>query len=1384
MCFTGQREPPVKGELTGEPSVWTLMKHGLRPLTLQMTYPYGSLPAPKVSPTHRLSICEVQLTTDDRGLATVPVLVTHCPPPASNLDLHTAIMRAVHYGALISCTVEAAKPVGTSLFKEDIALRPLVGDAIFEPTPSTEHFCFIIIPVSTAYTTGNAINKFVKNSSATYNNCSKSSAADASPISEAKFLTNTLGGYVGESIITHKGPRVIQNMDSWIPPWIQPLHCSLSSLLGHTTNSRLTAGVTEDPLILLVILTEHGLLNTLMWTLTKIFLSPNCTLNWYVPEIDCISFSRWGHTVIPVVCISRDITKLPARDIGLRLSPCAAADRVPCSVIGYRCIVLSSTLGAVRNKLAVRDMLFCAITFGLESRHRGRVIAVGRAAYRHTMVMSKYTAYNLCKRITTLINTMKVITFFWRATLGLARLVPDVPADDGGSSVIKACVTHSHPVIACLIQHLYHAKVGGYGCCQSHYIISNNVARVPDECVVCADAAPGVVDFDLDKPFPGVGRAGQTNLEQNTAAWESTKHPETFAMLMPGHSSNLSSKPVQLGPRSQRRMLANWLDEIKLPIPGNAASLEQTTEAYWFEGHAPCPSTFKQSSNWDRRLLYLLPECITAEALAKEHPSIAVVTVTDDMDVVPAHTGTFKETPFHAITCHTCPYKRNTLVTRIMPKKNPKTAGTGKRKAVQDQNTGNKQSRLAVLLADAISKDDEILSEIGELLGNKDKNKADGTEVPSISSESSDDECTSVSVSETSMHTAYAYEDISLGAFSAIHPPLDQKLIDKITNGEFVDFPYLLNKDHNNETTTIRKTNNATITSIQKSSPQPITEIGQWNRAFQMYADVYSAKYPTQAPHLFRYMSIIQHLANTSKHWQLYDEKFRKLRAVSPSIPWGIIHTETPFVAPLTTTQNFCQTKSCSEKVTVGITNSLGNAESQSALSPTIVATVKDPMALHVAQSHLICQRDTLSTHQTFKNQATLQPNSEKNFKLPTPVLINTLAPYLDGYDTDKTHFLVKGFNQGFSLGTADYIPPRVSQNHSSVHKNLDFVRNKIATEVTRGRIKGPYITPPLPNLVCSPLGAVPKRTKNSFRLIHDLSFPSSKAMPSVNSLIPKHNSVSSKTVFPNTQVEVHGILVDTNSLTASLPPDKVQLLRTLLESFKKRKKVTLKQLQSLLGHLNFACKVIKPGRCFLRRLYDLTIGCTKPNHHIRLTSETRADIALWHTFLNDYNGCTLLTGDRFTTSTTLKLFTDAAGSKGFACTHGSSWTFGIFPQKVKEHHINILELYPIALAVNMFGHLWQNTNICFICDNMAVVYCLNKQSSKDKTMMKLIRNIVLSALENNFCFQAKHISTKKNTICDLLSRLQVQEALTLAPHLNKTPLPLPIQMSPLALLQ
>ena len=527
-------------------------------------------------------------------------------------------------------------------------------------------------------------------------------------------------------------------------------------------------------------------------------------------------------------------------------------------------------------------------------------------------------------------------------------------------------------------------------------------------------------------------------------------------------------------------------------------------------------------------------------------------------------------------------------------------------------------------------------------------------------------------------------------------------------------------------------------------------------------------------------------------------------------------------------------------------------------------------------------------------------------FQLPTPVIASRLEHYLTGYPQAKP--LISGFQNGFSLGTTSNLSSFYASNHPSVIEHEEFVKNKIAMEVSKNRVKGPYVSPPLPNFITSPLGVVPKKSANSFRIIHDLSYPRNDS--SVNAAIPRENSTvelenfdhvanlilqsgqgslvakadieeafrilpispidyhklgftflgkfyfdtvlpmgasssvalfesfskslqwilqnklgvqkvshiiddfifigspnspecaqsldkfmalasdigvpikNDKTVFPSTQVILHGIEVDTVSLRAKLPEDKLICLKTLLADTVVKKKVTLRQLQSLIGHLNFACKVIKPGRCFLRRLYDLIKGKTCGKHLIRLNNQCRKDLRIWFNFLTSYNGCTLLTRDRFISSKTIHLHSDAAGSKGFGCTHLSSWTFGEFPEFAKRHHINILELYPIALAVFMFGHTWCNKNILFICDNMAVVHCLNNQTSKDPVMMNLIRIIVLKALELNFCFKSKHISTTNNSVCDKLSRFQIEEALRLAPHLDQYPTPIPYQMSPAKVLQ
>ena len=64
-------------------------------------------------------------------------------------------------------------------------------------------------------------------------------------------------------------------------------------------------------------------------------------------------------------------------------------------------------------------------------------------------------------------------------------------------------------------------------------------------------------------------------------------------------------------------------------------------------------------------------------------------------------------------------------------------------------------------------------------------------------------------------------------------------------------------------------------------------------------------------------------------------------------------------------------------------------------------------------------------------------------------------------------------------------------------------------------------------------------------------------------------------------------------SMEARLPEDKLAQCRSLLRLFLSRQKVTFRELQSLIGVLNISCSVIGPGRAFLRRLIDLTMGIT-----------------------------------------------------------------------------------------------------------------------------------------------------------------------------------------------
>lgn len=264
------------------------------------------------------------------------------------------------------------------------------------------------------------------------------------------------------------------------------------------------------------------------------------------------------------------------------------------------------------------------------------------------------------------------------------------------------------------------------------------------------------------------------------------------------------------------------------------------------------------------------------------------------------------------------------------------------------------------------------------------------------------------------------------------------------------------------------------------------------------------------------------------------------------------------------------------------------------------------------------------------------------------------------------------------------------------------------------------------------------------------------------------------KTVWPTTNIVIYGIEIDSVTMVSRLPDPKVLKIRALLHQFSKRKKVKLRKLQSLLGLLNFATGCVVPGRTFLRRLYDLTINVHCPEFYVRLTKEARADLAAWELFMKGFNGKRMFLSEDWLASDALRLYTDAASTKGFAAVFGGQWFMHAWPDEFTNLHINILELFPIVLAVEVWGAEMSNQRILFLSDNIATVYVLNKMTSKDPVMMKLVRRLVVASMNYNIMFRSKHVPGKTNYVADNLSRFQLQEARQWAPWLDRDQCTLP----------
>ena len=259
------------------------------------------------------------------------------------------------------------------------------------------------------------------------------------------------------------------------------------------------------------------------------------------------------------------------------------------------------------------------------------------------------------------------------------------------------------------------------------------------------------------------------------------------------------------------------------------------------------------------------------------------------------------------------------------------------------------------------------------------------------------------------------------------------------------------------------------------------------------------------------------------------------------------------------------------------------------------------------------------------------------------------------------------------------------------------------------------------------------------------------------------------------TKADFLGIELDSILMQARLPPDKLARARNTVNDLLNRRVISRHELESAVGFLSFAAKIVIPGRAFLRRLFD---AIRRPVAMIRITKTMKSDLLWWKAFLKDWNGISLL---RDVADRQIKhIWTDASGKfglGGYMLERPGTAVHEAFSTRVATRHIRKDIQFKEMQAVNYALHLWvdqlRGRRVILYCDNEACVHGLSKLSIRGLAMGPL-RQIAMTMAEYDILLVPTWIPTHANQLADDLSRFRYRKIADKYPQLRHLTTPPP----------
>ena len=238
-----------------------------------------------------------------------------------------------------------------------------------------------------------------------------------------------------------------------------------------------------------------------------------------------------------------------------------------------------------------------------------------------------------------------------------------------------------------------------------------------------------------------------------------------------------------------------------------------------------------------------------------------------------------------------------------------------------------------------------------------------------------------------------------------------------------------------------------------------------------------------------------------------------------------------------------------------------------------------------------------------------------------------------------------------------------------------------------------------------------------------------------------------SKLVYPDTSAVCLGVNINTADATIAIPDDKLRQIVDVVNDWEAKNYCSKRQLQSLLGHLLYVHKCVKPSRIFLHRMLEL-LRKNYDKNSITLTHEFKRDLRWFQRFLATYNGVSFF--HHRVADGILQLDACMTGL-------GGTWGRFVYHLPLENHLKNLgivhLEMINILVALRIFAPSWHQKAILVRCDNNAVVQVLTSGKTRDPFLATCARNIWMTAALADIELQYKHIRGCENTAADLLSR-------------------------------